>query len=66
MNTRLEINLTPAHLEQLRKEADRLGVPVAELARAAVIDLVSAPADEFTAAAEHVLQKNRELYKRLA
>jgi hypothetical protein len=37
-----------------------------ELARAAVADLLTTPDDEFRAAAEVVLVKNAELYRRLA
>ena len=66
MNSRIEIDLSPAHREQLQAEAERLGVPPEELARAAVADLVAVPADEFERAARKVLEKNRELYTRLA
>ncbi|XXY47492.1 hypothetical protein WME91_46565 [Sorangium sp. So ce269] len=37
-----------------------------ELARAAAVDLLTTPEDEFRAAAEVVLQKNAELYRPLA
>ena len=53
-------------MAKLREEADRLGVAPEELAAAAVIDLLYYEADDFHAAADYVLQKNRELYPRLA
>jgi hypothetical protein len=39
---------------------------VADLAAAAVADFVSAPAEDFDRVAQQVLEKNRELYRRLA
>jgi len=50
-------------LEQLARE---LGVDARELAKAAVDDLLSRPADDFDRAARFVLEKNRELYRRLS
>jgi hypothetical protein len=37
-----------------------------ELARAAVADLLSAQREDFRTAANYVLRKNEELYRRLA
>jgi hypothetical protein len=62
---KLAVELPPAQAEKLREEANRLGLPPEELARAAVLDLLSTPDDEFHAAAR-VLEKNKELYRRLA
>ena len=57
----------PADAERkLTEAAQRLNVPVAELAAAAVRDLLTQPAEDFAQAAQHVLEKNRELYRRLA
>jgi len=47
-------------------EAERLGVAPEDLARAVIAELLAAPADDFQAAAERVLRKNEELYRRLA
>jgi hypothetical protein len=63
---RLTIDLSPAQAERLRREAERLGLSPEDLARAAVADLWATPGDEFRAAAERVLRKNEELYRRLA
>ena len=62
----LSIRLPDDAERQLREAAARLRVPVDELAAAAVRDLVSQPPADFEAAARHVLNKNRELYRRLA
>lgn len=63
---KLTIDLPPTQAERLRKEAERLGLAPEDLARAALADLLAAPADDFQAAAERVLRKNEELYRRLA
>ncbi len=62
----LPIELPAAQAARLREEAARLGVPPAELARAAVADLLATKDDDFRSAAERALQKNGELYRRLA
>ena len=63
---KLAIELSPAEAERLSREARRLGVAPEDLARAALADLLAVPDDAFTAAAERVLRKNEELYRRLA
>ncbi|MFT3767842.1 MAG: hypothetical protein QM820_20520 [Minicystis sp.] len=63
---KIEIDLSTTQVEQLRERAKSLGVRPEELARAAVADLLNHPGEEFLEAAEAVLQKNHELYKRLA
>ena len=51
---------------QLRETAQRLGIQPEELARAGLEDWLRRPREDFLAAAEYVLNKNRELYRRLA
>jgi hypothetical protein len=63
---KLTIDLSPAQADRLRLAAERLGIAPEDLARAAIADLLVAPDDEFQAAAERVLRKNEELYRRLA
>jgi hypothetical protein len=63
---KIAIELNQAQTERLQAIAASLGVDAQELAQAAVADLVSTSADDFEAAASRVLQKNRELYQRLA
>ena len=66
VSMKLTIDLSPAQTERLRHEADRLGLAPEDLARAAIADLLATPGDDFKAAAERVLRKNEELYRRLA
>lgn len=63
---KLTIELSPAQTDRLRQEAERLGLAPEDLARAAIADLLATRDDEFKAAAERVLRKNEELYRRLA
>lgn len=63
---KLSIDLSPAQADRLRHEAERLGLAPEDLARAAIADLLATPGDDFKAAAERVLRKNEELYRRLA
>ena len=63
---KLTIDLSPAQAERLRHEAERLGLTPEDLARAAIADLLATPDGEFRGAAERVLRKNEELYRRLA
>ena len=65
-NMKLDIELSPAQAERLRQEAERLKVTPEELARAALSDLLAEPDESFKTAAERVLRKNTELYRRLA
>jgi hypothetical protein len=63
---KIAIDLTATQTERLKAIAADLGVDAEELAQAAVADLVGANADDFESAASRVLEKNRELYRRLA
>jgi hypothetical protein len=62
----ITLTLDDEQTHRLKEWANELGVEPQELARAAVIDLLSRPADDFERAATHVLDKNRELYRRLS
>jgi len=63
---RFSIELSETQAEKLRDQALRLGVDPERLAQAAVTDLLTAEGSDFREAAEHVLRKNEELYRRLA
>jgi hypothetical protein len=63
---KLAFELSETETTRLKDTAARLGVDPTELARAAISDLLSTPDDDFRAAADHVLRKNEELYRRLA
>jgi predicted transcriptional regulator len=52
--------------KRLAEIAKRLNVPLNDLAAAAVRDLLAQPSEDFDAVARRVLEKNRELYRRLA
>lgn len=63
---KLSIELTEAESSKLREKAQGLGVAPEDLARAALSDLLGNEGEDFQRAAEHVLRKNRELYRRLS
>lgn len=63
---RLTIDLSPAQAERLRHQAALLGIAPEDLARAALADLLATRDEDFRAAAERILRKNEELYRRLA
>jgi len=64
----MSISITLGNEESARLEqrARELGVDARELARAAINDLVTRRAEDFDRAANFVLEKNRELYRRLS
>ena len=64
MKIAIELNATQS--DRLRSIAASVGVEAEALARAAVVDFVSADAADFESAASRVLQKNRELYEHLS
>ena len=63
---KLAIELTEQQAQRLREGASRLGVEPEQLALAAVTDLIASEGPDFDAAAKRVLDKNEELYRRLA
>jgi hypothetical protein len=63
---KIAVELSDEQAELLTTTADRLGVRPEELARASLVDALSQDKESFRAAAEHVLEKNRDLYSRLA
>jgi hypothetical protein len=63
---KLAFELPAPQAQKLREEAKRLGLSPEDLARAALADLLSTPDAEFQAAADRIVRKNQELYRRLA
>ena len=63
---KLAFELPAQQAEKLRAEAERLGLAPEDLARAALSDLLATPDAEFHVVAARVVEKNRELYRRLA
>jgi hypothetical protein len=60
------VELDEVQSQRFLELALTLKVDANELARAAINDLVSRPAEDFDRAVQYVLEKNRELYRRLA
>ena len=63
---KIAMELNTAQVESLEAIAASLGVNAEELAQAAVADLVSANTGTSSPPLPRVLEKNRELYRRLA
>jgi len=64
--TTIRVPLSEEHLERLRRIAEQAGVSPEELARLSLEQWLNRPRDDFLDAARHVLDKNEELYRRLA
>lgn len=64
--TRIPIELSEPQADKLRGKAQKLGVSPEDLATAAVLDLLNREVGDFDSAARYVLEKNRELYRRLS
>lgn len=62
----IAIELSAQQAEALSETARRLQVSEAELATAAVRDLIARQSADFQAATDRVLNKNQELYRRRA
>jgi hypothetical protein len=62
----ITILLPDERLEALKEKAAHLNVSPEELVRASVEEILSRPDDEFERAVAYVLEKNQELYRRLA
>jgi len=63
---KVAFELSVAQAEKLQREAERLGISPSDLARAVLADLLADRDEGFRAAADRVLRKNAELYRRLA
>lgn len=62
----ITIQLTKKEYENLQKLATKYRLSVAELARLSLEDFLSAPDEETHHAMQYILEKNTELYRRLA
>lgn len=65
MNT-IEITLSDEQLTQLHELAQRFKLPIEDIARMGVTDLLVRQDERFEQAAKRVLSKNAELYRRLS
>jgi hypothetical protein len=64
--TTIPIALSDSSLTRLNELASKSGLPPEELLRRRVEQLLASPDDEFERAASYLLEKNKELYRRLA
>ena len=62
----LVIELPVSQFEKLREIATQSGVLPEYLAKAAISDLISVGDEDFHSAADYVIRKNEELYRRLS
>jgi antitoxin FitA len=64
--TSITIPLSDERVAQLRIWAEEAGLPPEEFLRRRVEQLLDRPDQQFQKAVDHLLQKNAELYRRLA
>ncbi|MCI0393467.1 MAG: DNA-binding protein [Chloroflexi bacterium] len=64
--TSITITLPDDRLQKLNEIANRFSITPEELVRASVEELLTRPDEEFLQALEYILDKNAELYRRLA
>ena len=64
--TTITIPLSEEHLAQLQALAEKAGLTPEEFLRRRVDQLLENPDEQFRQAADYVLQKNAELYRRLS
>ncbi|MGA9756366.1 MAG: hypothetical protein WBV23_14615 [Desulfobaccales bacterium] len=63
---KISIELSQEQARIFQSTAERLGLSPEELARAGLADMLGIFQEDFQKAAEYVLQKNQELYRRLS
>ena len=64
--TSITIPLSDERVAQLRVWAEEAGLPPEEFLRRRIEQLLDRPNQQFQKAADYLLQKNAELYRRLA
>lgn len=64
--TTITIELPSERLQKLHEMALKFGVSMEKLVRVSVEDMLTQHEEQFRKAAQYVLKKNSELYKRLA
>lgn len=62
----ITIQLSDEQLNKLQEAAARFGLSPEDLVRVSLEDLLARPGEDFQSAVEYVLNKNEELYRRLA
>ncbi len=64
--TSITISISDDRMQKLRERASDYRVAPEELVRVSLDDLLARPEEDFRQAVEYVLNKNAELYQRLA
>jgi hypothetical protein len=64
--TTIAISISDDGLRKLREKASYYRIAPEDLVRVSLEDLLDRPTEDFSQALEQVLDKNRELYQRLA
>jgi hypothetical protein len=62
----LKVSLSDEELERLEELGHREGLSVVEMVRIGIMELLNQPDEVFRATAQRTLEKNAELYRRLA
>ena len=62
----LTITLSDDRLAKSQEIADRFNIKAEDLARVSIEELLTRPEESFQRAADYILHKNAELYRRLA
>jgi antitoxin FitA len=62
----MTVNIPDEQFQKIQELAQKLGISLEEFLRISIEEWLNHPQADFTSAASHVLQKNAELYKRLA
>ncbi|MGE5306728.1 MAG: DNA-binding protein [Alphaproteobacteria bacterium] len=62
----LTITLSDDRFAKLREIAERFSIKPEDLARVSIEELLTRPEEAFQKAADYILHKNAELYRRLA
>ncbi len=61
----ITVDIPENRLAQLREAAARFGISAEDLVRVSIEELLSRPDEDFERAANFILNKNAELYRRL-
>ncbi len=62
----ITVTISEERLQKLQNLAKQFNIPTEELLRVSLEELVARPQEDFQKALEYVLEKNKELYQRLA
>jgi predicted transcriptional regulator len=62
----ITVTLTDDRLQKLQELAEQFRIAPEELVRISVEELIARPQADFQKALDYVLEKNKELYKRLS